>query len=343
MRPILSIGFLYARLIFFSYMIIFLFGEDSYRLKERLDEFVSGFARKYDPAGLNLIRLDGNSAEGGKTAEALRSVGFLSSKRMVIIDGLFAVGRAAEFAEIFKDPDKTIGDNILILREQASRDELEKNKEFEILSSAGTRFEEFVPLSGGGLASWVRNKVKKMGNAIDNDAAAALIARIGSDLWAMSAELEKLGSFVPGGLITKSIVDNLLRTSAEDNIFEFLDAIAARDGKSASLILERELKANGPQFLISMLMKQFRNFILAFDLKETNSVLTESYVSKELGIHPFIAKKTIKSLQKFQRGEINVFWDNILEIDKKIKSGFKKPEALFNLFVAKIIKIEIKK
>ncbi len=312
--------------------IIMLCGEDSYRLKNRLNELVAGFGKKYDSSGLNTLRLSGARAGFGEVREALRSAGFLSSRRLVAVDGLFAARKAEEFIDFFKKPE-LIGENALILSEIASMQELEKDPVFKILSGSEIRIEEFSPLRPPALAAWIKNEVKKTGSAIEPGAVTALERLVGNDLWLMRQEIGKLSAFARGRTITRQDIEKMLNIVAEDNIFELMDALGARDGKRTSLTLHRELDAGGPQFLISMLVRQFRILLLLQEYKQKEPDLGEAALAKLIGAHPFVVKKSLQILRLFPKNELVFIWGQLLNLDRSIKKGVKKPAAAFDIFI----------
>jgi hypothetical protein len=71
-------------------MIIFLYGADSYRARQRLRFYRDGFKKKYDPSGLNVVRLDGEKLAMENFRKAVGSAGFLAKKRFITIENLIS-------------------------------------------------------------------------------------------------------------------------------------------------------------------------------------------------------------------------------------------------------------
>lgn len=316
---------------------ILLCGEDSFRLHERHKELVLGFRKKYDPSGLNILMLSGENAKPGEVKEALMSAGFLGSKRLVAITGLFSEGKAKDFYDIFTNS-KLGEDSVLILSEPASRQELEKNSSFSKLDKKHLKIEEFSPLRGKDLNVWIRNEFKKAGGDPENSAVAILEKAAGNDLWLLKQEISKLAAYANGRKITAGDVGAMLNVASDENIFEFLDAIGARDAKRASETLHRELQAVGGQAILYQLVRQFRIFLLLEDCTAGDrGPANADLLAKKLGVHPFVIKKSLNCLSNFTRDEIIKILGLLLFLDKAIKTGASKEFIAFDLFLAKIL------
>ena len=316
---------------------ILLCGEDSFRLHERHKELILGFKRKYDPSGLNILILSGESARPGEVKEALMSAGFLGSKRLVAIAGLFSFGKAKDFYDIFTNS-KLCEDSVLILSEPASRQELEKNSSFNKLDKKYLKIEEFVPLRSRDLTVWIRNEFQKTGSMPENNVVLALEKAIGKDLWMLKQEISKLAAYARGRKITVKDVEDLLNVSSDENIFEFLDAVGAKDAKRASETLHRELEAVGGQAILYQLVRQFRVFLLLEDcVAGSSGTIDADLIAKKIGAHPFVVKKSLNSLKNFTKDEIIRILGRLLFLDKAIKTGARKEFTAFDLFLAEIL------
>lgn len=296
-----------------------------------------GFRRKYDPSGLNILTLAGENAKAGEVKEALASAGFLGSKRLVAITGLFSEGKAKDFYDILTD--SRLGeDSVLILKEPASRQELEKNSSFGKLDHKYLKIEEFSPLRGRDLSVWIKNEFKKAGGEPENSVTAMLEKSVGNDLWLLKQEILKLSAYARGRKITVQDVGAMLNAASDENIFEFLDAIGAKDAKTASETLHRELEAVGGQAVLYQLVGQFRIFLLLSDCPAGNQGSFEAdLLAKKIGIHPFVLKKSLVSVRNFAKDEIKRILKRLLALEKTIKTGAAKEAAAFDLFLAEIL------
>lgn len=319
---------------------VLLCGEDSYRLGLRFQELIRGFEKKYDPAGLNVLKLNGEDAKEGAVREALHSAGFLGSKRMVAISGLFASGQAKDFFDILNNP-KLYENSVLILKEQMPKRDLEKDSVFKKLDLKNIKVEEYDSLRGNELGAWIKNEFKKCGSAAEPQAVALLSRSVGADLWFLRREIEKLSAFARGKAVSVADVKLLLSVSDNENIFEFLDAVSVKNAKRAAETLHREIEAGGPQSVIYQLIRQFRTMLALRDCLDRNPRESDANIlAKKIGAHPFVVKKILESLNNFTKEEIKSILDDLLGLDRSVKNGTRSEEVAFDLFLSRLLGIK---
>ncbi|MBU1890548.1 hypothetical protein KJ782_03620, partial [Patescibacteria group bacterium] len=69
-------------------MILLLHGPNTFLSRQRLRKLIEGFKKKYDPRGFNIVRLSGSTLTLEDFNKAAATHGFLSKKRMLIIENL---------------------------------------------------------------------------------------------------------------------------------------------------------------------------------------------------------------------------------------------------------------
>src|SRR5436190_16785305 len=99
-------------------MILFLYGEDTYRSKKKLDEIRAKFLRDIDPSGLNLHQLDGEKAELDDVRSAVSAAPFLAPKRMVVLQDAIANAGKKEADPLAELMDAVPEETILVVRER---------------------------------------------------------------------------------------------------------------------------------------------------------------------------------------------------------------------------------
>ena len=80
-------------------MIIFLYGKDSYWLKQNLDKIVGEYKKKYSGLAFSVVDL-AETDELAKLENAVKTVSFFDEKRLVVIKNSF--GKAGTIAEFIK-------------------------------------------------------------------------------------------------------------------------------------------------------------------------------------------------------------------------------------------------
>ena len=75
-------------------MIIFLYGKDSYRISQKLNELIHGYKAK-NPSGLNLINLDLTENRLEDFFESARYGSLIPEKKLIILKNIFGADSEA--------------------------------------------------------------------------------------------------------------------------------------------------------------------------------------------------------------------------------------------------------
>jgi len=71
-------------------MIVFLYGEDNFRSRLKLNELKDKYLKEVDKLGSGLKIIAGDKASFSEITAAIGSASFLSKKRLIIIEDIFA-------------------------------------------------------------------------------------------------------------------------------------------------------------------------------------------------------------------------------------------------------------
>jgi DNA polymerase III delta subunit len=235
-------------------MIIFLYGEDDFRAKNKIRELKEKFSREVDKSGGSIEYLDGQTADLKEINEKAATASLLASKRMIIIEDIFsrrapkgeekkkpsAAGSKdffSEVAEYFRAKEKNNWGNIAVFRDNTIKskrkfggEEIVKinsdgpdrplgKKEKELFDFlAGRKFaQEFKKLNNSELAAWVKKEVEARGGAISPRAIQVLIGLVGYDLWQIDREISKLVNYKNGEKQHLFSLENKFRPSEKDS------------------------------------------------------------------------------------------------------------------------------
>src|SRR3989338_8418244 len=246
-------------------MIILLYGEDTYRSLERLRTLREAFRKKFDPYGVNIVRLDGETLTPEDFNRAVGTQGFLATKRFLVVERLIGDG-SAETQQAVRErvmQDKDQSDNVVVFWEQCAeppkatgraRKAGAEGARLWAALAALAKLERFAPLTPAALLTWIEREVKKRDGTIDKKAVQRLITLVGTNLSQLSSELDKLTHYRAGQVITEDDVDLLVSAPIDDNIFRLTDALGARDEQLALQLLEEQFQSGtAPLSLLRML------------------------------------------------------------------------------------------
>lgn len=321
-------------------MILFLYGEDTYRSQRQLEEIRAKFLKDVDASGLNLIELEAGKSDIGEAAAALTASAFLANRRLVILKGFLQASKRKptihkEWAALY---DRVPDDTIAVIHEQLSGESFGKSAAFGRLKKEKF-YPEFAPLSPRQMTGWIKQEAKARSLEFSRDGLQAYARTAGTDLWKVAAELDKFAAY---GRSTKKPVDaetvsQLSDYSTEESIFEFLDMIGARNMSRAAEIFNGLLEQGESEImLVSRLQSHFRSLLVCADLARTEKVKKDRLV-RELGIHPFVATKVISQSRYFDRDELVEIYGWLIEADKKLKvGGWPKPRMAIDMLLMKL-------
>ncbi len=318
-------------------MILLIYGDDTFRAQERVNEMRDAFRNKFDVTGMNLSQFPADDQTKILPEEvfgAVCSMPFLSAKRMVVVrDLLMSVRKDTEkaWAEGFKRvPESTI----LLLWETDEPKATEKTGLFKQLKDmAEAHLYSYPQLAGAALTKWIGDRAKMHGAGIAPDAVRELIERVGPDLWQMNSEIGKLAAYaIPalsslpkgsvGAVIKAAMVRDLVRPAFEGQIFGLIDAISRREPREALRLLENERQAGANNhYLLSMLMRQVRLLLAARSLLDEQPRITTGEAAEALGAHAFVAGKVLAQARAFSFADLRGTHDLLYRYDVGLKSG----------------------
>jgi DNA polymerase-3 subunit delta len=129
----------------------------------------------------------------------------------------------------------------------------------------------------------------------------------------------------------------LVKGKFDDNIFNFVDAIAAKNKKLAHHLLTDQLNSGANEsYLLAMLIRQFRILLQVKSLTEGQRIVA-SVVASELKIHPFVAQKALYQIKNFSENKLKEIYSQLLAADAKIKTNLADTKVLFDLLLTKIM------
>ena len=285
-------------------MIILLYGEDTYRQKEKLGEIMEEHKQKHK-SGLNLRYLEGKNISFDDLRNEMLGISMFKEKKLVVVlDPLSNSKLKEDFLE--KGEAFIASDNVLLLVEQSKI--LKADKLLKFLEKKG-KIQEFELLTGVKLKNWIKKEIEEKGGTINEAALEKLIEYVGSDLWRMENEVLKLVNYSKN--ITEKNIDLLVHPSHETNIFDTVDAIAAKNKRKAMDLIKSHIeKGESAIYILAMIASQIRNIISV-----------KGGGPGQLGMHPFVFRKTTYQANNFNLEELKSIYARITQLDSEIKVG----------------------
>jgi DNA polymerase-3 subunit delta len=295
-------------------------GNDEFRIAKRLRQIKTNFADN----DLNISTFDGE-LDFAKIKSESNTLPFLADAKLVIIKELSKIKDKKVQGEIENWLKNIPKNNEFVLIEEELT---AKNWLFNSIRAL-SKVETYNKLKPYEISRWIKETVSKKGGSIDPVTAEKLAAMIGSDLWRLDNEINKLLTF--DKKITLKTVGELVEGEFLDSIFVLMDAISEKKRQKALITLNKFMQDDANHiYLFTMLARQVRNLLAVKELSEGG--LRESAIVNKLKLHPFVVKNTLRQSKNFSNKELIDFHSHLVEIDYQAKtSGTNSKTALTKL------------
>jgi DNA polymerase-3 subunit delta len=308
-------------------MIILLHGQDNYRLRIKFDEIVKNYKEK-NSSGFNFRSFEGEKLSYQDFKDEFRQSPMFKEKKLVVLKNV--IGNKEFKEEFLKEKKKFLKtDDVIIFTEER---ELPGKDALVNFLKKEAKAQEFAPLTGIKLKSWIQKEIESYGLKIGAQALDKLVNYAGGDLWQLSNEILKIAAYKnKKGTVSEDEIELLVKSKIETDIFKTIDAIAQRNKSKAFDLIHKHIeKGDNPLYLLSMINFQFRNIIEIKDLLENGKPLSLAKM------HPFVARKSAQQAGQFTLEELKKIYHKIFKVDFSIKTGKIEAELALDLLIAEI-------
>ena len=322
-------------------------GQDDFSLNQSLEEIKRDIGDQVILTATTTT-LDGRQVTLDQLRNVCETVPFLVGKRLAIIKGLLErfeargksrrqkkivnVNRHGEYktfsSYISRIPDSTI---LVLLESRIANN----NPLFRELADKAV-IKSFPLLRDTQLRQWVKGCVTEEGGNISPQAVYLLTKLVGSNLWIMTSEINKLILLTLGRRIEEEDVKTLVSYAQQDSVFAMVDAIVEFKVELAEQLLQQLLQRGAaPAYLMTMLSRQVRMIVRAKELTRQKKPGTE--IQSKLGLTAeFALRKTLEQAKRYSLPRLKRVYDQLLEADLSIKTGKCDAELALNLLVAEL-------
>ncbi len=313
-------------------MIIFLYGPDSFRSRQKLNEIVAQYKEKHKKAfNLKFFDCDEQKVDIAGLKDELRQTSMFKEKKLLVVSNLFGDTTLKEkFLKEAKD--FVASDEVILIYEPGEIKAADKLLKFLIKEA---KAQEFKALDDRNLRIWIKKEVQDQKGKIEDLAIDVLCDYAGSDLWQLSNEISKLVNFKKNRTVTGQDVKLFLKPKIETDIFRTIDAIAQKNKRQALNLLANHLEdGDNALYLLSMVGYQFRNLLVVKELAEKG--VPYPMIAKRSGLNPFVAHKSYDICRLFSFSDLKKIYRKIFQVDLDIKTGKIEPEMALEVLVAGI-------
>jgi DNA polymerase III subunit delta len=329
-------------------LLYILSGEDNFSITRELDNIKKSIG---DPEMLatNTNTLDGKQITADELRAFCESAPFLSEKRLVIVQGLlekFAIRVPTNRSKSIKKTDrqpagyeafvncitKLPESTVLILIENELKD---TNPLLKMITGKAI-LKAFPLLKAPELRQWINKHITEENSTISPQALNLMVRLIGSNLWVMSSELNKLVLYAYGRQIEEKDVKALVSYTQETKVFTLVDAIMEFNTREAEILLQQLLQQGATaSYLLAMLHRQLRLIVRVREMKKQG--LKETEMRQRLGVaSEYVIRKTLEQANRYTMPRIIQVYQQLLDTDIAIKTGKYTEELALNILTAEL-------
>jgi DNA polymerase-3 subunit delta len=327
-------------------MLYILYGQDDFSLNQAVEKIKADLGDR-EMVATNTTSLEGQHLSLGELRNKCDAAPFLSSYRLVIVDGLlgrFEVNQSrprsgrgksgnglGEWEGLASYIEHLPETTVLVLVDGETKGQNPLLKKLSPLAEVRT----FPLLRGRDLKAWIQKRVRAEGGNITPQAVNLLAELIGGELWAMNGEIQKLILYSQERPISEDDVRQLVSHVQEANIFALVDAVAEGRTELAQRILHR-LYDDGvaPTYILVMITRQFR---LIAQAKDLGPGLSHLQIQDRLGLKSsYSLDKTLGQAKLYDFEGVKRAYDRLLETDLAIKTGKYSDKLALELLVTEL-------
>lgn len=303
-------------------MITVLTGENSFLLQQHLRQLVRDFIAEHGDMALE--QLDGEEAEFDRMREALQSLPFLATKKLVVLRNPSGNKQFVEAAEglVTELPDST---DLVIVEPK-----LDKRTAYFKLLKSQKDFYHYDELDANGLSRWLIDYAKQHGGTLNQPDARYLIERVGTNQRLLSNEVQKLIQYDPK--VSQESITLLVDKTPQSTIFELLDsALAGNHKRTLGLYQEQRQMKVEPQQILALLGWQLH--ILA--ILKTAGERDIQLIAKDAKINPYVARKSQSIARRMSMADLKRLIHDTFRLDIRLKSeSIDADDAIQNLLIS---------
>lgn len=321
-------------------MLFFLHGEDNFRSKEKLIKLRNAFLEKNPSSGVVFFDFSEKIDSLHELLESFVSGDLFSAKKMIVIENLLTT-LSADYQKIVLNKLTALdnitnnSDLVIVLREDGKP---KKNLSLYKYLEKNSKKQEFNLLDFRGLEAWAVEYINLNYPKISfsKSALSLLISFIGSDLFLLKNELEKISNFKNEGEVSEKEIDLLVNSRIQSSIFQAIESLLNNNKKTALLLLHEQIeKGEDPFYILSMYVYQVRS-LLKISSSLQNGALDPNIISRDTGIHPYVVRKLIAQTRLAGISKIRSIFQKLQRIDLEAKTGKIDIKTALDRFIIQI-------
>lgn len=300
--------------------VYFLQGEEPFFIQQIAD-YIAQHALSEAEKGFNQSILYGNDLDVATLVDTARRLPMMAERQVVIVREAQAIRDVANKLEnYFTQP---VPSTILVLQYMGKKIRA-NSKSAKAIKKNGVLFTAN-KLKDYELPGWIENLVNSRGTSISSKASALLASHLGNDLSRIVHSLEKLEAHGQNRKITPEAIEEYIGISKEFNVFEFRNALLAKDAAKAFRIAAY-FSANPKACPFPLLMFNMYDVFSKLLWVAYHPGASDKEIAGALRVHPFFVKDYKTALRVYSIDQMKEAIRILHEVDLMFKGVGTAPQ-----------------
>ena len=301
--------------------IYLLYGEEAYLRKQYRDNLKKALVPADDT--MNCSIFSGKEINVNEVIDLAGTMPFFAERRVIVVEnsGLFKSGSNDGLVELLKDMPQT--SYMIFVEEEVDK----RGKLYKAVTANG--YAALCEMQDEAtLKKWIMGLLKRENKMITADALNLLLDKTGANMENIKREVEKLVcyKYFDEG-ITAEDVEELCTVQIQNRIFDMVEAVAAKNQKTA-LALYYDLLAlkEAPMKILALIARQFHMLLQVREMKQKG--YPENEIAKKTGLNPYyLKKKYIPQAAQFPLPKLEAALRACVDAEERVKTG-KMPDMM---------------
>ncbi|MFH1867288.1 MAG: DNA polymerase III subunit delta [Patescibacteria group bacterium] len=321
----------------------FWYGENQSLLQVELERWLKEFIKRHPKSTIERIER-GEEEVIPRLQKALNSLSLFAKTKLVVLYDF--ASKNDEVTEFLTEQIGQVAPGIFVIlvergKFNAQNKLVKKLKKFTADGVVNSK--EFAELNPRELESWIVARVKQQGGKISSRAVSLLASLVGNNFLQLNQEIAKLTAFSNDKEISPEAIELMVAQKVEEDIFVVIDAVGRRDFKQAIRKLEEQFAAGlSPQSLVGTLAWHLRVLWQVREYLDNHRGARAREIASELGLHPYVVNKTLVQIPYYTTKRLQILYQELSDLDVKLKSTRLEPQALFDLFLSRLATTSVK-
>ncbi|MBD5470721.1 MAG: DNA polymerase III subunit delta [Lachnospiraceae bacterium] len=301
--------------------IYLLYGEEAYLRKQYRDNLKKALVPDDDTMNCSIYA--GKEINVNEVIDLAGTMPFFAEHRVIVVEnsGFFKSGSNDRLLELLKDMPQT--SYMIFVEEEVDK----RGKLYKAVTANG--YAALCEMQDEAtLKKWIMGLLKRENKMITADALNLLLDKTGANMENIKREVEKLVcyKYFDEG-ITAEDVEELCTVQIQNRIFDMVEAVAAKNQKTA-LALYYDLLAlkEAPMKILALIARQFHMLLQVREMKQKG--YPENEIAQKTGLNPYyLKKKYIPQAAQFSLPKLEAALRACVDAEERVKTG-KMPDTM---------------